>query len=107
SETYTLNGGMLCTSNVDLVTLWDEAIFNQNGGTHIITNKLTLFGYRNRFSRDSAWYSLSNASLSARIIELQSSVLTVNNATVSVSDTLCLEAVYDKSLFGIVQLFSG
>ena len=85
---FTLNGGLLADSGVLLYSGYKAALsITQNGGSHIITNTLTIEGSSaNGFSTDPATYYLNGGTLSAGTIELAAdegdSVFTQTNSTV-------------------------
>lgn len=105
---FTLNGGLLADSSV-----WGNAddfgsiTLNQNGGTHIITNRLFLTGASTHgLSADPATYNLNNGTLSAGQIELNAdqgdSVFIQSNGTAT-AGTLYAHSVgyYGKNITAI------
>jgi len=105
---YTLNGGLLCASNVmlEVVGYASEPVFEQNGGIHIVTNTLTLIGWADRYGTDTANYFLTDGYLSAGNIVLQASIFHQANSTTSVSGTFQLGRNEDTRI-GLVLLDSG
>ena len=85
---FTLNGGLLADSGVELRAGYETPIaIEQNGGSHV-TNTLYIAGYNTHgYSSDPATYNLNGGTLSAGVIELDAnngdSVFVQSNATTS------------------------
>lgn len=81
---YILNAGLLCASNV---TLEYSSAFQQNGGTHVVTNTLSLLGWGDYHLYESS-YNLTNGVLSAGNLQIQASVFHQTNSMTLISGTL-------------------
>jgi hypothetical protein len=70
--TLTLNGGLLADNDaVVMAGYYGTATIEQNGGTHVITNALSITGSaHNSYSVNPATYHLNGGTLSAGLIEL-------------------------------------
>ncbi|HWD93377.1 MAG TPA: hypothetical protein VG938_13625 [Verrucomicrobiae bacterium] len=85
---FTLNGGLLADSSVLLYSGYHAALtITQNGGSHVVTNTLTIEGSSaNGNSTDPATYNLNGGTLSAGTLELAAdegdSVFMQTNSTV-------------------------
>jgi hypothetical protein len=68
----TVNGGLLAVGDVIMrAGRYARSIFVQNGGTHMVTNALSIFGgAQNAGNIKPAEYFLNGGTLSARVIEL-------------------------------------
>src|SRR2546426_342521 len=68
----TLNGGLLAAGDVDVLSGWfGRSTFTQNGGTHIVTNALTVVGGATTGATPKpAEYHLNSGTLSAHSMEL-------------------------------------
>jgi hypothetical protein len=87
---FTLDGGLLADNNVELLAGDHEgtATLNQSGGTHVVTNTLSIIGgAANSYTVSPATYNLNGGTLSAGVIELAAnqgdSVFVQSNATTS------------------------
>src|SRR5205823_4736836 len=69
---FTLNGGLLADSGFELLAGYRARIaIEQNGGSHVITNRLLIVGNApNGYTVDPATYNLNGGTLSAGVIEL-------------------------------------
>lgn len=94
--TYQLNGGVLRTDFTSVTaTDFVSTRFEQNGGSHIVTNILALHGSTSHGSSGhDAKYFLNGGMLSAKFIELDGRsgyvIFAQTNGTTSVTDTLFL-----------------
>jgi len=111
---FTLNGGLLADSGVQLMAGYEtpESI-EQNGGSHVITNTLLLQGYdpHGEYS-DPATYYLNGGTLSAGVIELDANegdslFVQQSNATTSVGTVYAHSEGYYLSHNTTITLASG
>jgi hypothetical protein len=68
----TLNGGLLADNDVNVMAgYYGTATLEQNGGTHVISNALSIAGSaHNSYTVNPATYRLNDGTLSARLIDL-------------------------------------
>jgi hypothetical protein len=72
SPDFTLNGGLLADNNVSILADTIYTAIQQNGGTHSVSNILTIMGGTRTGTIRPAVYQLSGGTLSARTILLNS-----------------------------------
>ncbi|EEF59592.1 hypothetical protein Cflav_PD2499 [Pedosphaera parvula Ellin514] len=110
---FTLNGGLLADSGVQLMAGYETPInIEQNGGSHVITNTLLIEGYSSHGdSTDPATYNLNGGMLSAGVIELDAnegdSVFVQSNATTSAGTVYAHSLGYYLSHNTIITLAGG
>ena len=110
---FTLNGGLLADSGVRLAAGYETRIsITQNGGSHVITNTLTISGSEvHAYDVDPATYYLNGGTLSAGVIELDAddgdSVFVQSNGTVSAGTVFAHSLGYYESLNTHVTLSGG
>jgi hypothetical protein len=113
SPGFTLNGGLLADSGFELIAGYRTRVTaNQNGGSHIITNRLLIVGESpNGFTIDPAIYNLNGGTLSAGVIELDAnagdSVFVQSNATTSAGTVYAHSLGYYSSHNTIITLGGG
>jgi len=110
---FTLNGGLLADSGVLLYSGYHAPLnITQNGGSHVITNTMTIEGSSaNGFSTDPATYFLNGGTLFAGTIELDAdegdSVFDQTNSTVSAGTVYTHSVGYFSSHNTIINLLGG
>lgn len=109
---YHLNGGVLKTDCSSIVASdFVQSTFEQNGGSHIVSNTLALYGSTIRGGPGhEAKYLLSNGILSARIVRLNGNsgycIFSQTNGTTSISETFHLNEP-SSAYMGNVFLHGG
>jgi len=113
SLSFKLNGGLLTDNNVEVVADdFGTAAIEQNGGSHVVTNALTIAGgAANGSTVLPATYSLNGGTLSAGVIELGAdagdSVFVQSNATTSVGTVYTHSHGYYSSHNTLITLAGG
>jgi hypothetical protein len=111
---FTLNGGLLADSGVQLMAGYETAMsIEQNGGFHVITNTLLIQGYdpHGEYS-DPATYNLNGGTLSAGVLELDANggdsvFVQQSNATTSAGTVYAHSGGYFLSHNTFITLASG
>src|SRR5437016_1120827 len=110
---FTLNGGLLADSGFELLAGYRARIaIEQNGGSHVITNRLLIVGNSpNGYTIDPATYNLNGGTLSAGVIELDAnqgdSVFVQSNATTYAGTVYAHSEGYYLSHNTIITLAGG
>jgi hypothetical protein len=109
---FTLNGGLLAGSGVELMPGYETPVdLVQNGGSHVITNSLYLVGGATHGNPDPSTYHLNGGSLSAGTIELNAndgdSVFVQSNGVTSAGTIYAHSEGYYLSFNTHITLVSG
>ena len=113
SPSFKLNGGLLADNNVSVVADdFGSAAIEQNGGSHVITNTLTIAGgAANGYTVLPATYSLNGGTLFAGVIEVGAdggdSVFVQSNATTSAGTVYAHSLGYYSSHNTSITLAGG
>src|SRR5665213_755566 len=89
AATYTMNGGLLCTSNVFISG--SDSGFQLNGGTHIVSNTLSIGGGGTHFTSIQGFYRISNGTLLAGSVVLGEDgpgQFSISGSTVVISNSI-------------------
>jgi hypothetical protein len=109
---FTLNGGLLADSGVELMPGYETPIaIEQNGGSHVITNTLLLVGGATHAISDPTVYHLNGGALSAGTIELDAdggdTFFVQSNATTTAGTVYAHSVGYFSSFNTTITLAGG
>jgi hypothetical protein len=113
TPSFTLNGGVLADTDVSLVADdYGYVTLNQNGGTHIITNTLSIAGASTHGEAiRPGTYNLNGGTLSAGVIDLHAdqgdSVFVQSNGTTSAGTVYAHSVGYFASFNTFITLAGG
>ncbi|HLX69003.1 MAG TPA: hypothetical protein VKV04_05175 [Verrucomicrobiae bacterium] len=108
----TLNGGLLADTGVEIMAGdFGDSTFTQNGGTHVITNGLSMLGDRVTAAIP-AIYNLNGGTLSAGSMDLDSSAggpasFNQTNGTASAGEIQGVSAPFDSFDVSVINLSGG
>lgn len=110
--TFTVNGGLLADSGVELMAGDRGNIeLQQNGGWHVITNTLSIIGGEATDEVDPAFYSLNGGSLSAGSMSMDASMGTAEfnetNGSAYVGEIQGVSAPFDSYWVPEINLSGG
>ncbi len=105
---YDLNGGVLFTGSTIVMAYREAGAFQQNGGTHMVTNSLTIQGCAGH-DCNGAYYILTNGTLSAQSLDIDDSggwsTFSQKGGTTLISTSV--QAIGPAVARGILALDSG